>query len=173
MERTVFTHPEFWRALQESGSIGADRGMHKHEHVSGTAKLIAFSKNHSYGEYIFDWAWANAYAENGLSYYPKLLSMVPFTPATHPHFWGPRSDWDELLRQHELLLPSHSSSHFLFTTPEEQEFLVEKNYLLRDSFQYHFFNEGYTDFDAFLSLLKAKKAKHIRQERDLPGLVND
>ena len=170
MQNSIFSHPQFWRALEVSGSIGADRGMQQHVHSTAQGKLICFSKNHSYGEYIFDWSWANAYAERGLAYYPKLLSMVPFTPATHSHFWGPNSEWPELLRQHELLLPTHSSSHFLFTTPEEQAFLGTQDYILRDSFQYHFFNEGDASFDAFLGRLKAKKAKNIRQERNFVGL---
>src|SRR5690606_32998084 len=129
------------------------------------SSLITFSKNHSYGEYIFDWAWADAYQRSGIPYYPKLTSMVPFTPATTPHFWGPTSDWDKLLKLHDEVLTHHSSAHFLFTTKEEQRFLVENNYIPRLSFQYHFYNEGYSDFDEFLGKLKNKKAKNIREER--------
>lgn len=97
--------------------------------------------------------------------------MVPFTPATAAHFWGPTNSWPELLRQHDELLLGHSSAHFLFTTLEEQHFLGENGYLLRDSFQYHFINEGDADFETFLSRLKAKKAKHIRSERLISNLT--
>lgn len=133
--------------------------------------MRSLSKTHSYGEYIFDWAWANAYAEHGLPYYPKLVSMVPFTPATAAHFLAPEEEWPQLLGHFESRLPQHSSAHFLFTTPAEQDFLREHDYLARDSFQYHFFNEDFATFDDFLARLKAKKAKHIRAERRFPELT--
>ncbi len=168
---SILTHPLFWKALQESGSTDHTRGMHLHSFVSGKAQLHTFSKTHSYGEYIFDWAWAQGFERSGLPYYPKLTSMVPFTPATAPHFWGSTSSWATLLAQHDELLAKHSSAHFLFTTPEEQSFLGEHGYMLRDSFQYHFINEGDVDFPQFLDRLKAKKAKHIRHEREFPQLT--
>lgn len=167
---SILTHPLFWKILQDSGSTDHTRGMQLHSFTSGEARLSTFSKTHSYGEYIFDWAWAQAYERSGLPYYPKLTSMVPFTPATAAHFWGSTNDWPALLSQHDELLREHSSAHFLFTTPEEQRFLGESGYLLRDSFQYHFINEGDADFTQFLSRLKAKKAKHIRLEREFPTL---
>lgn len=163
---SVFTSPEFWSALKTSGSIGEDRGMFQHTFNSNDSTLHSFSKTHSYGEYIFDWSWAQAFEQHGIPYYPKLLSMIPFTPATTPHFWGPDSDWPELLRHFEQLLPQHSSAHFLFTTAEENKFLAENGYMLRDSFQYHFLNENYSNFRDFLSSLKTKKAKNIRKERE-------
>lgn len=144
--------------------------MRKFDFKTSNASLTTFSKTHSYGEYIFDWEWARAYEQNRLPYYPKLTSMVPFTPATAPHFHGNRSQWSDLLIQHDELLKVHSSAHFLFTTPDEQIFLFENGYLLRDSFQYHFFNDGYKNFEDFLVCLKTKKAKNIRLERNHPGL---
>jgi predicted N-acyltransferase len=137
---------------------------------SNDAILRTFSKTHSYGEYIFDWNWADAYAKSGLQYYPKLTSMVPFTPATAQHFMGPQSEWGNLLLLHDERLRGHSSAHFLFTTPEEQDFLGDNGYLQRDSFQYHFINQNYKSFDDFLSCLKSKKAKNIRCERLHPDL---
>lgn len=166
----ILTDPRFLRILRESGSADESRGMRFHEFTSGESSLRTFSKTHSYGEYIFDWSWAEASDRAGIPYYPKLTSMIPFTPATAPHFNGPTKDWESLLRQHNELLARHSSAHFLFTTAEEQRFLGENGYILRDSFQYHFFNDGYRDFGDFLSKLKAKKAKHILKERDFPGL---
>lgn len=161
----ILTHPLFWQAFKDSGSVDESRGMKLIELKAGDSTLVTFSKNHSYGEYIFDWAWADAYHRSNIPYYPKLTSMVPFTPATAPHFWGPSCNWDKLLGLHDELLTHHSSAHFLFTTKEEQRFLIENNYLARLSFQYHFFNEGYSDFDDFLGKLKNKKAKNIREER--------
>jgi predicted N-acyltransferase len=168
---SILTHELFWKVLRDSGSTDHTRGMQLHTFTSGDATLRTFSKTHSYGEYIFDWAWAQGFERSGLPYYPKLTSMVPFTPATAAHFWGPTSHWPALLSQHDELLQRHSSAHFLFTTPEEQRFLGESGYLLRDSFQYHFINEGDADFPQFLNRLKAKKAKHIRREREFPGLA--
>jgi len=165
----ILTNELFWNALKDSGSVDESRGMQLIELNAGNSKLITFSKNHSYGEYIFDWGWADAYERSGIPYYPKLTSMVPFTPATAPHFWGNTNDWPELLRKHDELLPRHSSAHFLFTTKEEQMFLTENNYIPRLSFQYHFFNENYSSFDDFLGKLKNKKAKNIREERRFPN----
>lgn len=161
----ILTNPLFWKALRDSGSVDESRGMQLLELTSGDSSLITFSKNHSYGEYIFDWAWADAFHKSGIPYYPKLTSMVPFTPATAPHFWGPTTDWDKLLKGHDELLSHHSSAHFLFTTSEEQRFLTENNYIPRLSFQYHFLNDGYLSFEDFLGKLKNKKAKNIRDER--------
>ncbi len=167
----ILTHPEFWKALELSGSVNESRGMTRHEFLSSNGKLTTFSKTHSYGEYIFDWSWAQAFERSGLPYYPKLTSMVPFTPATAPHFLAPQSEWKTLLSQHDELLRTHHSAHFLFTTPDENKFLHENHYLIRDSFQYHFFNEGYADFESFLSSLKTKKAKNLRKEREFPEIV--
>lgn len=167
---SILSHPLFWKVLEDSGSINETRGMSKIEFKTSDASLVTFSKTHSYGEYIFDWSWADAYAKSGLPYYPKLTSMTPFTPATAPHFMGLQSQWDDLLKQHDEALRNHSSAHFLFTTKDEQTFLGNHGYLLRDSFQYHFFNEDFKNFGDFLTKLKSKKAKNIRQERAHPEL---
>ncbi len=167
---SILTHPQFWKILHDSGSIDHTRGMQLQTFKNHAATLHTFSKNHSYGEYIFDWAWAQGFERRGLAYYPKLTSMVPFTPATAAHFWGLSSHWPGLLQQHDELLKQHSSAHFLFTNAEEQRFLAENGYLLRDSFQFHFINEGYEDFNQFLNSLKTKKAKNIRSERSFPAL---
>ncbi len=162
----ILTHAKFWDILERSGSINESRGMKRVDFKTSSASLTSFTKTHSYGEYIFDWAWAEAYERYGIAYYPKLTSMVPFTPATAAHFHGETSHWATLLAQHDIALKNHSSAHFLFTTPEEQIFLGESGYFLRDSFQYHFFNQGYKTFDDFLISLKNKKAKNIKLERD-------
>ena len=167
---SVLNHPVFWSILEESGSINETRGMKRFDFSSGDSKLTTFSKTHSYGEYIFDWGWADAYARYGVPYYPKLTSMVPFTPATAEHFRGPQKNWSELLGLHDELLKHHSSAHFLFTTEPENLFLKDNGYLLRDSFQYHFFNEDYKNFEDFLQRLKSKKAKNIRLERNQPNI---
>lgn len=132
MSDSILTTQEFWKALEESGSINESRGMILHDLNTTKGKLRTFTKSHSYGEYIFDWSWADAYNRYGIPYYPKLLSMVPFTPATASHFMGPQSEWQSLLSMHEQLRLQHSSAHFLFTTKDENRFLAENGYFIRD-----------------------------------------
>lgn len=168
-----FLKYEFFEALQSSGCIGPQAGWLPVVHLNQNqdAALYTFAKNHSYGEYIFDWGWADAFAKYGLPYYPKFTSMVPFTPATSAHFLMTEFDEvkaSELISQHEALYlkENFSSTHFLFLTKEEIPLFEQHGYMIRESMQYHFFNEGYQDFDHFLSHLKGRKAKQIRNERD-------
>jgi len=158
---------EFFLALEESQSIGIDTGWEPLYFSQDNESLMySFIKSHSYGEYIFDWDWANFYHQHGVHYYPKLTSMVPFTSATIPHFLGHPSR--ELMLTYEEFYEKNdfSSSHFLFLQEQEIEFFKSFNYLIRESFQYHFFNQGYADFDDFLSHLKNKKSKQIKKERE-------
>lgn len=169
-----FLKYEFFHALEMSQSIGKQSGWQPLYFVDEEAETIlyTFVKSHSYGEYIFDWQWANAYRENSIPYYPKLTSMIPFTPVTTPHFiskeWNPNSSqtlmssYEELYSQNDL-----SSSHFLFIDPREHSFFSEYDYLIRESVQYHFANNDYKNFEHFLGQLKGRKAKQIRKERTL------
>lgn len=169
-EKDLLGSEKFIKSFEDSGSVGESRGMTPIHQQTTEFLLPLYSKTHSYGEYIFDWAWANAYEQYGIPYYPKLVSMVPFTPATHSHLKGETKQWGVALENVEKLLKTHSSSHFLFITPEEISPLKEASYLIRESFQYHFINEDYDDFDHFLRSLKGRKAKTIRQERKFEDL---
>lgn len=172
-----FIDRRFFEALTLSHSVGEEAGwipLYFTDSESG-AMLYSFVKGHSYGEYIFDWNWAEAYSRHSLAYYPKLTSMIPLTPSTQPHFL--MRDFDasvarRLLQQLEEFYQTHSCSslHFLFVTESERDFLKDEGYLLRESFQYHFVNERFLSFSHFLSTLKAKKAKTITQERSFPEL---
>lgn len=155
-------------ALQDSGSIGSDTGWTPKLFEQNDSKLMTFIKTHSYGEYIFDWGWAEAYERYGVPYYPKLTSMIPFTPVTTKHFFGSH----DLLKAHDDFYESHnlSSGHFLFLKNDEIDTFRNNNYKIRDSIQYHFFNEGYSDFSEFLNSLKTKKAKNLSHERKFPGI---
>ena len=87
--RSPFLRHAFLQALEASGSVGGNSGWQpRHLLLRENGKLLAampcYAKNHSYGEYVFDWSWADAYARNNLAYYPKLLTAIPFTPATGP-----------------------------------------------------------------------------------------
>jgi predicted N-acyltransferase len=163
-----FLSYEFFQTLEESKSVGEGTGWSPVYITDPTkASLYTFVKNNSYGEYIFDRDWANFYYKYNMPYYPKLTSMIPFTSATTPHFLGEHSQlvmetYEKFYRENEI-----SSSHFLFITETELDFFRSFDYIIRDSFQYHFKNEAYTSFDDFLSILKNRKAKQIRKERVL------
>jgi len=176
-ECSPFLNYQFLYSLEKSHSIGAASGWNPLYLTVGNASaqaiLYLFEKHNSYGEYIFDWEWANAHHRFGIPYFPKLTSMIPFTPVTTPHFI--MKDFDEKLAH--LLLDyveqfykekNYSSSHFLFLSTEELALFKSRNYLIRESIQYHFYNEDYCDFENLLKSFKNKKAKQIRKERKFP-----
>ena len=172
-----FLRHEFLHALELSGCVGAGTGWSPHYLVAyADDKLVGalpmYRKEHSYGEYVFDWAWANAYAQTGQQYYPKLVVAVPFTPAT-----GARllvgGDGDAL-RVKEALIESASaqmqetgmsSLHWLFTNEEDTRLLESHGFMRRVGCQFHWHNPGYRDFDDFLSTFASAKRKKIKRER--------
>ncbi len=171
-----FLNFEFLSALINSSSVQVSTGWSPKFVKTNDGLLFSFIKEHSYGEYIFDWGWAEAYQKYGIAYYPKLTSMVPFTPVTTNHFLLKEFDKSlasELLKKHDVFFESgdFSSSHFLFLSPEEIEVFRSQDYMIRESMQYHFFNKGYKSFEDFLSTLKTKKAKNIKNERTLPDIT--
>ncbi len=134
--------------------------------------IYFYIKDNSYGEYIFDWGWANAYAENGFHYYPKLLSAVPFTPATgNKILVHPDSNYEtvsNILLETILQFTSEwqcSSLHFLFIPEIEIPVFEQAGFLIRHSHQYHWKNRNYSEFDEFLNVLKGKRRKEILRER--------
>jgi uncharacterized protein len=168
-----FLSYDFLETLEESKSIGEGTGWNP-IYISdpGNSCLYTFKKEHSYGEYIFDWDWANFYHKYNIPYYPKLTSMIPFTSVTTPHFLGQTSQavmhtYDKFYKEND-----YSSSHFLFLIKSELDFFRSFDYIIRDSFQYHFSNKGYSCFEDFLRDLKNKKAKQIRKERIFPDSLS-
>jgi len=132
------------------------------------AAMPLYLKSHSYGEYVFDWAWADAYERNGIAYYPKLLSAIPFTPVTGARLLAR----DEAARAALVAAlcklqqsSGVSSSHVLFPPEQQAHQLREAGFMLRSGVQFHWINAGYADFDAFLATLEHKKRKNIRAER--------
>ncbi len=132
-----------------------------------------YLKYHSYGEYVFDWAWANAYHRTGLDYYPKLLVAIPFTPVTGPRLLTTRSTaerkpvFDAVIDracQHAHSLDV-SSLHWLFTDDESTHALRERDFMTRIGNQFHWHNNNYKDFDQFLSAFNAKNRKKTKRER--------
>jgi predicted N-acyltransferase len=127
-----------------------------------------YVKGHSYGEYVFDWAWAEAYERHGLAYYPKLLAAVPFTPATGARLLAADGAVREQLARTLLDLAGQgevSSLHVLFPAEEDAAALRALGMLERSSVQFHWSNAGYRDFEDFLAALSREKRKKIRQER--------
>jgi len=125
-----------------------------------------YAKSHSYGEYVFDWAWADAYHRHGLSYYPKLLGAIPFSPVTGPRLLARDGETRALLVRAALRLSLEVSSlHVLFPTEPEAREMEAAGMMLRRSVQFHWENRGYASFDEFLSDLASAKRKKIRQER--------
>jgi predicted N-acyltransferase len=167
----------FLHALHESGSASEKSGWQPQyltlwDEADGQPRLIAalplYVKFHSYGEYVFDWAWADAYERNGLDYYPKLLSAIPFTPITG----GRLLARDEPARAALIgVLKSlrkdtqTSSTHILYPPAEQASALQQAGFMLRSGVQFHWLNPGYRDFTEFLDTLERKKRKNILAER--------
>ncbi|MES2319063.1 MAG: GNAT family N-acetyltransferase [Pseudomonadota bacterium] len=163
----------FLHALHESGSACADTGWQPQFLALYDGDVLAaamplYVKSHSYGEYVFDWAWADAYHRNGVEYYPKLLSAIPFTPVTGPRLMArdarARAALLELLRGTQQA-SEFSSTHILYPPEDQVQQLADAGFMLRSGVQFHWLNAGYGNFDEFLATLEKKKRKNIRAER--------
>ena len=168
---------QFLAAFEHAGCVAQNTGWEPyHLTLRNKDRLLAASpcylKHHSYGEFIFDWAWAKAYEQAGLAYYPKLLLAIPFTPITgkrlliHPS--ADQQTTAEALISSILELAtitSSSSVHCLFTTSEDNQLLQGSGFLPRSDNQFHWHNQKYGDFDEFLTALSSRKRKNIQRER--------
>lgn len=137
-----------------------------HERLCGAVPL--YVKGHSYGEYVFDWAWAEAYQRAGLDYYPKLSAAIPFTPCTGARLLSRTAADRKILIAGLLNLARQSdvsSLHVLFPEEAEHAELVEAGMMPRTSIQFHWRNAGYRTFDDFLATLSHDKRKKLKQER--------
>jgi predicted N-acyltransferase len=173
-----FTRFEFLHALEQSGSVGDRTGWqpcHILVHEGGVLRgaMPLYAKHHSYGEYIFDWGWAQASQQAGLPYYPKLLGAVPFTPVTGRRLLLGEEPLDgevgeALLGRLEALARTEdfSSFHLLFLTEAEQAVLArEPHRIARLTHQYHWQNAGYRDFQDWQSNFRSRCRKEVRRER--------
>lgn len=172
-----FLRHEFLSALEQSGSVCADTGWRPaHLTVTDAGELLAvmpmYLKQHSWGEYVFDQQWAEAYRFHGLHYYPKALSAIPLTPCQGPRIaFKPGVDSGEITRS--LLAAIRqladqggiSSWHCLFPDPKLSEDLRSMGLSIREGVQFQWFNRGYHRFDDFLQSLSAAKRKMIKRER--------
>lgn len=170
-----FLSHEFLLAAEQSGSVSPGSGWtprHLTLHADDGVLLGAmplYEKSHSWGEFVFDWAWANAYQRAGLAYYPKLVSAVPFTPATCPKLLAV----DDALTAPALLAAALelaagsgcSSLHLLFPTDAEMAVAEAAGFQPRKDCQFHWQNAAYANFDDFLAGFSAAKRKKARRDR--------
>lgn len=169
-----FTHHAFLKALEDSGCVGAGTGWQpchltlRDAEGQLTAAAPLYLKAHSYGEFVFDWSWAQASTQLGTDYYPKLVCAIPFTPSVGPRL-GARDDVARLALARQLAaMPERtgtSSLHALFVNDADQAALHAQACLERNDVQFHWRNAGYADFASFLSRLTADKRKKIHRER--------
>ena len=175
--KNPFVSHAYLHALQQSGCTSAQFGwqaqfvtLWQQGRLQGAIPL--YIKMNSYGEHVFDWAWADAYHRHGLRYYPKLVCTVPFTPVTGPRLLtAPGTDRDavrKLLLKTALQFAKEtgmSSLHCLFTDEADSRLMQQQGMMLRQDVQFHWQNPGYRDFEDYLAVLSRDKRKHIRQER--------
>jgi predicted N-acyltransferase len=173
-----FTSHEFLHGLELTGCVGGRTGWKPHYMVACDddgnmlAALPMYEKHHSWGEYVFDWAWANAWQQYGLAYYPKLVVAVPFSPVTgHRILVRENADTKAVTTALVSTAVEHareqqySSIHFLFPTEAEADRLMQQGFMLREDIQFHWANDDYTDFSDFLATLSSRKRKKIARER--------
>ncbi|MEM1155246.1 MAG: peptidogalycan biosysnthesis protein, partial [Pseudomonadota bacterium] len=172
-----FGRHEFLYGLEQTGCANAETGWQPcHLILKDTQGIMAvmplYLKSHSYGEYVFDWSWADAWRRSGLEYYPKLLTAIPFTPATGPRLFTRKEvNSTEMWRialdaiRHLAGKQSISSWHVLFPDEEIASGLLSQGLHRRSATQFHWFNEGYQSFDDFLDGFTSRKRKGLRRER--------
>ncbi len=185
-DRNPFLSHEFLSALEQHGCVGERTGwlpwhiLCRDEQgvLLGAAPL--YLKFNSYGEFVFDWGWAEAYRRQNLSYYPKLVGAIPYTPITSPRLLlAPgQAQPDETARLlvefalEESRRQRLSSLHWLFPESADLERLRARGFLTRIGCQFHWHNRGYRDFQDFLDGLSAKRRKNINRERRLVREAN-
>ncbi len=172
-----FLRHEFLAALEESGCVGSGTGWQPaHLTLFEAGRLLAaapvYRKSHSWGEFVFDFAWAQAHERSGLPYYPKLLLAVPFSPVNATRLLtAPDQPAAPLMAQLVAALQAQcdaqgmSSAHALFLTAAEQSAFVAAGWLAREDVQFHWHNRGYANFDDYLAGMRAEKRKQLRRER--------
>jgi hypothetical protein len=175
-QRLAGTNPfmgyQFLKLLQSTGCATGATGWHPsfllvHEGKELVGAAPAYLKTHSRGEFVFDQAWAQAFEQHGLRYYPKVLVAAPFTPVQGPRLLAKDDDTRRALAEALAALcnaAQGSSVHVLFTEPQDQAALVEAGFMLREGVQFHWQNDGYETTESFLSKLSHDKRKKMRQD---------
>lgn len=176
LDRHPLLSHAFLYGMEQHGCLGQHSGWIPRYIVIRQAELIVaamllYEKTNSWGEFVFDHAWADAYARYGLPYFPKLVSAIPFSPVFGQKLLATKGREAELyphLLNGALAAAREldcSSLHVLFALPQEQSFLKDNGLIARHDCQYHWRNRGYASFDEFLACLSSRKRKNIRRER--------
>ncbi len=175
-DNNPFVRHEFLHALEKHQCVGEKFGwLPRHLAIYEKDQLIGamplYEKYNSYGEFVFDHAWADAWSRAGLQYFPKLVSAIPYTPAQGQRLLARQATFEKvaplLLQAAQQLAENENMSgcHILFPGTTEQQWLAQQGMLTRHDCQFHWHNHGYQNFADFLATLTAKKRKNIRQER--------
>ena len=167
-----FINYQFFKALESSQSVCSERGWQPHHLLwsksnNVTAIVPMYIKQHSWGEYVFDWAWADAYQQHNEPYYPKLVATVPFTPISTTKLITNDIELSQVfsaLTEH-CLAQNINSWHILYAQKSHKEPLILNNVFERNTVQFHWFNRQYHDFNEFLSTFTARKRKNVKKER--------
>ncbi|MDA8382113.1 MAG: GNAT family N-acetyltransferase [Betaproteobacteria bacterium] len=168
-----FVRHAFLDALQATGCAVPETGWAAHFATAWEAERLVgamplYFKSHSWGEFVFDWAWAEAYQRSGLRYYPKLVSSVPFTPVTGPRILAHSAEIRRALLTAVLELAAASgvsSLHILFPDEVQAREMQGQGLMLRQGVQLHWHNPGYRSFADYLAALRRDKRKKVQQER--------
>tara|TARA_Y100000590_G_C15697373_1_gene1005616 strand:+ start:867 stop:2021 length:1155 start_codon:yes stop_codon:yes gene_type:complete len=173
-----FIQYSFLKTLESTNCVGEGTGWLPFHLIIKEDDLLVgimplYLKTDSHGEFIFDWSWANAFFQNGLDYYPKLVSAIPFTPAQGPRLClineNKRIPALQKIRKEIEVLASNSnisSMHILLPRMEELDFYKETGFSQRTSYSFHWFNNGYESFEGFLEDLTSRQRKNIKKERE-------
>jgi len=169
-----FSRIQFLATLEQTGCATLETGWEPyHQAYQDQLFMPTYRKTHTYGEYVFDWAWADAYARMGLNYFPKSVTAIPFTPSVGPRLIGSASaeikrtaveTWQQGLPNlcHQA---GASGWHLLFPDAELLSLFQEPEFILRQGCQFHWHNAGYRDFQDFLDQMTSRRRKTIRKER--------
>ena len=172
-ENNPFLKHAYLNALQQTSCASPQTGWQAQFITLWEDELLVggmplYYKSHSYGEFVFDWAWAEAYQRHGLRYYPKLVCSVPFTPATGPRLLAKSPEVRAQLVSAALQLAKEtdtSSLHLLFPYESQAQEMQQQGLMLRRGVQLHWRNNGYADFEDYLTSMRRDKRKKINQER--------
>ena len=167
-----FISYQFFKALESSQSVCNEKGWQPHHLLCSKSNDVhsiipMYLKQHSWGEYVFDWAWADAYQQHNEPYYPKLVATVPFTPISTTKLISNDVELSEVfsvLTEH-CLAQNISSWHILYAQESHKQPLALDNVFQRNTVQFHWFNRQYHDFNDFLSKFTARKRKNVKKER--------
>ena len=176
IDNNPFVRHEFLAALENHACVSDTFGWHPcHITITENNTLIGamplYAKTNSYGEFVFDHAWADAYQRNQIPYFPKLVSSIPYTPASGQRLLAQADRKEEIFAllikavQQFAQEENYSGFHCLFPLADEQDWMEQNNLLARHDCQFHWHNRGYACFDDFLQTLEKKKRKNIKQER--------